>query len=466
MLNRCIIIALLVVTAILAERYDDDNDPSNFSNKYKYNLSQLPRQGALKKEPWSDSYWPSFQGGIAYRWNNEKAKRHGFNYTLHKLPQLKAMAPAEIAQLSPAEKYDIYRKRYDYPTVRSEWKRTDPGDDHWEGLCHGWAPASLHYRQPKPVNVTNMDGIVIQFGSSDIKALLTYWVGIFMPDSDIWFVGTRCDYDILHEDKKYINVSECSDTNAGGFHVSVVNDIGVLESGRIVADVERSYEVWNMPLASYKYNVTELPSSNGVKKSLIDMELKFSTEIEPNWHAVQAAVESTNMTYTLEMNANGRIIGGNYHTYPRMDFMWELEILDFTGYFSLLKKLFAKSIAEPEQPFGVVKPLFGKRNADPMIARDGKITVEGYGKRETKIWYIKPTGTTKKIGFKVVSLNVEKIWDTVKIYEGMDGPLVAVLHGSKMPTHDIIVESSDAYVVFASDKANVLGGFELEYYSV
>jgi hypothetical protein len=43
------------------------------------------------------------------------------------------------------------------------------------GLCHGWAPASITYAEPKPITVTNADGITIPFGSSDIKAQLTYF---------------------------------------------------------------------------------------------------------------------------------------------------------------------------------------------------------------------------------------------------------------------------------------------------
>ncbi len=47
------------------------------------------------------------------------------------------MSLDDLKILSPAEKYDIYVGRYDYPTVQSEWKRTNPEDAHWEGLCHG-----------------------------------------------------------------------------------------------------------------------------------------------------------------------------------------------------------------------------------------------------------------------------------------------------------------------------------------
>lgn len=113
--------------------------------------------------------------GIAHRWQSQNPQ--DFQYQLNTLAQLKTMSADDIMKLSPAEKYDIFNQRYDYPTVHSEWQRTSPQDPQWEGICHGWAPASLSFAQPNVVELTNADGIKISFGSSDIKALLSYWVG-------------------------------------------------------------------------------------------------------------------------------------------------------------------------------------------------------------------------------------------------------------------------------------------------
>ena len=37
----------------------------------------------------------------------------------------------QVAALSPAEKFDIYNKRYDYPTVKTEFYRTSPQNPTW-----------------------------------------------------------------------------------------------------------------------------------------------------------------------------------------------------------------------------------------------------------------------------------------------------------------------------------------------
>ena len=77
------------------------------------------------------------------------------------LAQLQNMTANQISSLSPAEKLDIFAGRFDYPTVNSEWQRTSPQDAQWEGLCHGWAPASQFYLQPEPVNMTSKDQLII-----------------------------------------------------------------------------------------------------------------------------------------------------------------------------------------------------------------------------------------------------------------------------------------------------------------
>ena len=56
----------------------------------------------------------------------------------------------------------------------------------WAGYCHGWAPAANRFEEPLPVTVRNADGVEIPFGSSDVKALLTYFEAEVVRSS---FVG-------------------------------------------------------------------------------------------------------------------------------------------------------------------------------------------------------------------------------------------------------------------------------------
>src|SRR5207253_1035327 len=95
---------------------------------YQSKFSDLPLTGAVNTEsiPWSDSYWPGNRAGIANRWNSPFDRM--FSYVPPSLPLLKSMTQDRIALLSPAEKYDIYMGRYDYPTVAFERGRTSPYD--------------------------------------------------------------------------------------------------------------------------------------------------------------------------------------------------------------------------------------------------------------------------------------------------------------------------------------------------
>ena len=81
---------------------------------------------------------------------------------------------AEIDMLSPMEKYDIFIGDYDYKLAKKylDGKGNGPTRESWEGYCHAWAPAASHYAEPAPKSVTNADGIPIDFGSGDVKALL------------------------------------------------------------------------------------------------------------------------------------------------------------------------------------------------------------------------------------------------------------------------------------------------------
>ena len=157
------------------QRWNNRNDPRWWWYTPQDTFSSLPLSGSTPHAAWSGTYWPNKNGGIAHRWVFGEG-RGGFNYTLHTMDDLQKMSENDLKTLSPAEKYDIFTGRLDYPTVRSEWRRTTPDQPHWYGLCHGWAPASILYKEPHPVTLAASSNISIPFGSSDVKALLVYFL--------------------------------------------------------------------------------------------------------------------------------------------------------------------------------------------------------------------------------------------------------------------------------------------------
>lgn len=173
--------------------WNAENDPEILAKflkvPFEYQLSKLPVKGmiATSKMPWSETYWPSYRGGIAIRWNAGVAatlpgNTDAFSSKLFSKEELKLLTPAQISALSPAEKYDIAMGRYDYPTVLGERSRTNPKQATWEGICHGWIQAAINHGEPRANTIVNADGISVPFGVSDVNGLLSYYYGVKMYD--------------------------------------------------------------------------------------------------------------------------------------------------------------------------------------------------------------------------------------------------------------------------------------------
>jgi hypothetical protein len=457
-----------VLSFVCAEEWDDNNDPRLFSIRYTYRLSMLPVTSRTPVQPWSDTYWPSYQSGIAHRWNAPNPQ--DFSYRLNTRDQLQKMSQAQLRQLSPAEKYDIYMRRYDYPLVRSEWKRTDPRDKMWEGLCHGWAPASITYAEPKPITVSNGDGITIPFGSSDIKALLTYFAAEY-AQGETKFVADRCNYDLdANPDKE--NVSECADINAGTFHVILANQLAKGPNQlAFVGDIDRGIQVWNQPIFSFQsQQIDSRPPSNGsapgtVKEVKLSTTMYYTKEYTPNWNGGNPVTRYFKYEYWLELDRNGNIIGGSHETWDRLDFAWSTKLQPFRDYFAALQILYTLSTNRTVVP-SVLAPLRDvttRPNYAVVRGNKGTITLSKtpYPNNYEQSWSIVPDDeNTRQITISFKDFATERYRDKLKIYEGAkgEGALVAVLHGTQLP-EDVVVNARAAYVLFTSDRRGTDRGF-------
>ncbi|MBF0205952.1 MAG: hypothetical protein HQK53_03600, partial [Oligoflexia bacterium] len=257
-----------------------------------------------------------------------------------------------IAGLSPSEKYDIYAGDYNYTLTRNELRRTSRYAASWEGLCHGWAPASLHFLEPQTTTVTNPDGIVISFGSSDIKALLTLLQGNYNKGKS-YMAGTRCESKFRIRFFRRLDDS-CLDVNAGSFHVIMANLIGILKQG-FIFDRDPGAQVWNQPAQSFVSNIirSQGPSHNSapgtVREVVVNTTITYPREIDPNFFPQNKTTRESfrvdkELTYTLELNANGNIIGGKWLSSDYPDFVWTQDKAEFRGLFAPLEELYNISI--------------------------------------------------------------------------------------------------------------------------
>ena len=336
--------------ANLQEAWNANNDPVNLRDHYEVQLEKLPLSGELDNKPWTDTYWPNWRGGIADRWYDDTSELSAFEYPLHGKSAIEAMTQEQLARLSPAEKYDIFVGRYDYPLVKYERQRTKPDDPSWYGLCHGWAPAAINFAEPKPITLRNDEGIEVPFGASDVKALLIY-TQQYADNSR--FLGSRCNY--KPRDPEHANSPECRDTNAGSFHIVLSNQIALLKQA-FVADMNRGEQGGNQPIYGFKSEVQEysdeVPADAApgtVRIAKVSTTVHYIGELSAAWEPLPLAVfpwqaVRQSLQYCLELDTEGDIIRGEWDSESRPDFLWTEERPEFRGYFAAVQRIYEAAI--------------------------------------------------------------------------------------------------------------------------
>lgn len=364
---KSLMIASLMITSqmAMAELFDAGSHPSNFTRIAGVtpitSFEVLPLQGRLADDrlAWSESYWPSNKGGVAYRWNSPDPMP--FKYRLFSREELKRMDQEQISELSPAELYDISNDDYNYTLTKTALRLYSPRDMWWEGICHGWSQAAINYPEPAPVIFTNQAGIRIPLGSSDVKALLAMHEAYNYKGEIFAFAGKRCRVNGKVEgeaddrdppaNRAYpptvlAESAECRDVNAGAFHVIISNMIGLLGKG-FVADIDRFNDIWNQPIYSYKTVVLgeeavegELALRGVARRLRVKLSMTYGEELKFYTPELAAAgnrnfvsklpVTSTphqkylsrEYEYTIELSSDGNVIGGEWVSSTRPDFLW------------------------------------------------------------------------------------------------------------------------------------------------
>lgn len=307
--------------------WDPDSDPGIMNNYFEKKFTSLPFEGQVydKHKYWSGDYWALNKGNINYRWYAKK--KTGFNLVSPDKERVRRMSIPELAELSPSEKYDLFTGRYDYPLKNEVSRISNPAALVWEGICHGFSPASMNHKEPTPKLMRNPDGIEIPFGSSDIKALLSYYYAYTHIAPDTHQMGKRCfDGQLFNRGK------DCQeDMNAGAFHIVLGNRLG-LDGKGFIADLQRYKEVWNHPVNAYRSEVIReaLPTGASAPGTVKRLEMKtVITYVDENgndWRPVigtkKQSFEKMTYQYYIEIDREGTIIGGEWISKLRPDFLW------------------------------------------------------------------------------------------------------------------------------------------------
>ncbi len=303
------------------QTFDYYNAPERLEDDYERAWDALPLEGRADRVPWTDTYWPETDGGIANRWQTGEHR----GYHLHSQDELFDMSEDEIALLSPAEKYDLLVGNYQYTLTYRIQAQNGANESAWAGLCHGWTPASMHYEEPQPVVMYNPDGLVIPFGSADIKALLTYFDGEVVrndryPAASVpWATSPRVMGSLCLNDDPHNEA--CKDTNAGAFHIAMANQLG-LRGEAFGIDATTTAEKWNQPVHAFYTELlgrrapSEGASEHAVEELVVRSDVTWTVEVEPQWDPLLGTAGHEDVTktysYTLELNEQGEIVGGQW----------------------------------------------------------------------------------------------------------------------------------------------------------
>jgi hypothetical protein len=356
------------------DAWDSQNDPRLLSSHLNYRLAEIPKKGKLDKPVWaarypvkatdvpiwSETYWPTAEGSTNTRWvsRSTKSPLEKYDVAFNKAagceqPAIRCGAGAKAAWdtyfacAGPAAKWQSTmfqggRQMYDGVDSDGDGAVDECADNDgiagWWGLCHSWTPASI--LEPEPQHAVTYNGV--KFEVSDIKALI-----ITLYDSnEALMLGGRCN---AEEFTRGANgerdvPDECMDVNPGALHVILGNFLG-LNDQALAMDRTYDSEVWNQPI--YGYEVVKQAKITGSKanqcigdtgtkynrnpdaKTLYEVKtnVDYIVEGSPSTSPMGMADYTSRDTYhyILELNTDGKIIGGTYCTdsaerHP--DFLW------------------------------------------------------------------------------------------------------------------------------------------------
>jgi inner membrane protein len=201
----------------------------------------LDRPLAQDAVPWSSTFFPSWFGAEAGRWQDSKL-------TLVSRTLFGFHGPFEPR--SPTEKYDVAVGDAKWTSTEHALKQSHNGKPRfWFGLCNGVGAAALQYPEPfRTVDVTAPNGATVRFHPQDVKALLAaanYW------NASIVEMGDRCDVVKLDQGQG------CS-MNPATLVVALTNRLGLAKSSFLV-DVHPTPQNQYYPVATATVRVTRPP---------------------------------------------------------------------------------------------------------------------------------------------------------------------------------------------------------------
>lgn len=256
----------------------------------------------------------------------------------------------------------------------------------WMGKCHGWAAAATVVpKVTKDIELEGANGDAVHFHADDIRGLITLkWA---QSRHKTKFVGGRCNKSLsnheidMDENTGVIYDQECFDVNPGTFHMVLANQVGTRKQS-MVMDATFDAEVWNHPIRSFEivgyFNIKNgkmyPPNADGSIperafenfgswsdkfRSLRANKWRHAHEHATRWmtykrehgrefrpakilgvvtsvsylvetkpthgESLPDQVVKVVYEYDLELDEEGRIVGGEWYSNKHPDFLWRVE---------------------------------------------------------------------------------------------------------------------------------------------
>lgn len=374
------LILLFLIFCVRSDAFEMDriitpgDDPKIFDSTHllERNLNILDattlRRQDLNLIPWADGSWRLRSGLIAGRYADPVFSQitdwsESFNYIeAHSIQNILNEADPKtraelIDQLSPAEKYDLLVGDDEFTLTAAQWRigKTRYQNytlENWMGICEGSAAASSIYPEPKKtIELMSSRGDLIRFHILDIKALgslLWSAYNVTIPIS-----GGRCLGGNPQKDYNGVIMDDdCFNSNPATWHIALLNFVGQRKQTFFINRSLNRREVWNAPVIGYQINyfnivsgtVQQDLSSARMPMSLlptdkytpyrssqtaeiigVDVTVKLAAGLTSRRDETESAYPILlNYQYDLELDANGKLIGGEWRHDTHPSFIWAI----------------------------------------------------------------------------------------------------------------------------------------------
>jgi hypothetical protein len=334
------------------EVWSNEDAASIFAANLEYRLEALPMSGEAAQIPWAGSYWPTFQDSINYKWagpsSDSASKKYERAFGGSGVEDAVSRYHGLESQSRTCQTTTECHPESGETCARREGADTGRCIGTWWGICNAWSAAAILF--PEPKDPVTRNGITFQ--PQDLKAL-----GSLVHDSTRKkVVSLRCNEPNTIAYDPYGRPTDeyraCRDTNAGTYHLLITNYLGVMHQS-FVEDRTFSYQVWNQPLRGFqvtsKRELTFREANDLVGGGAVVADAGSAYQFNPNaakFYDVSMTVTyiyesgpadgytapnidrytgSDSYRYVLELDANGKIIGGEWvgsskQAHP--DFLW------------------------------------------------------------------------------------------------------------------------------------------------